>query len=163
MKYVLHILCETDEIRAFYEAEVAKRSSNRYKMNKFKDSGVDIYCVTNVTIQAGETKRLDFGIRCALFCKKDASWVPSAFYLVPRSSISKTPLRMSNNLGIIDSGYRGSIMGAVDNIKMVDYCVEKGQRLFQIVAPDLAVIEISLVDELDNTLRGVRGFGSTGD
>ena len=35
---------------------------------------------------------------------------------MPRSSISKTPLRMSNSVGLIDGGYRGEIMASVDNI-----------------------------------------------
>ena len=42
---------------------------------------------------------------------------PTAYYLYPRSSMgSKTPLRLSNSVGIIDAGYRGNIIGVVDNI-----------------------------------------------
>ena len=43
-------------------------------------------------------------------------YLPTSYMLVPRSSISKTPLRMANSIGIIDAGYRGEIMAAVDNI-----------------------------------------------
>jgi len=81
---------------------------------------------------------------------------------MPRSSIAKTPLRLSNSIGLIDSGYRGEIMAAVDNIKTEDYTVEPGQRLFQLVAMDGASIHFELVDELSETTRGSGGFGSTG-
>jgi dUTP pyrophosphatase len=81
---------------------------------------------------------------------------------MPRSSIAKTPLRLSNSIGLIDGGYRGEIMAAVDNIKTEDYTVEPGQRLFQLVAMDGAPIHFELVDALSETTRGEGGFGSTG-
>ena len=81
---------------------------------------------------------------------------------MPRSSISKTPLRMSNSIGLIDGGYRGEIMASCDNIKDYEYQVEKGQRLFQIVSPDLSSIQFTIVDNLSDTSRGLGGFGSTG-
>ena len=81
---------------------------------------------------------------------------------MPRSSISKTPLRLANSLGLIDAGYRGEIMAAVDNIKDFSYEVEIGQRLFQIVAMDGSAIHFELGDHLSETTRGTDGFGSTG-
>ncbi|MBL6964583.1 MAG: dUTP diphosphatase, partial [Bacteroidetes bacterium] len=84
------------------------------------------------------------------------------YLLMPRSSIAKTPLRLSNSIGLIDGGYRGEIMAAVDNIKNEDYTVEPGQRLFQLVAMDGSPIHFELVDELSHTTRGSGGFGSTG-
>lgn len=86
------------------------------------------------------------------------------YRLVPRSSICKTPLYMANSEGIIDRTYRGPIMAPV---KVDDYTashtVEKGVRLFQIVAPDLGHIkEVVIVESLPTTSRGEGGFGSTG-
>ena len=81
---------------------------------------------------------------------------------MPWSSISKTPLRMSNSIGLIDGGYRGEIVAMCDNIKTVEYKVEKGQRLFQLVATDSSPIHYELVEELNETTRGSGGFGSTG-
>ena len=74
-----------------------------------------------------------------------------AFYLYPRSSISRTPIRMSNSVGIIDSGYRGELMVVVDNINIdgEPFVIKKGTRLFQICAPDLAPFEhVQIVNEL---------------
>ena len=69
---------------------------------------------------------------------------------------------MSNSIGLIDGGYRGEIMAVCDNIKSEDYIVEKGQRLFQLVATDSSIIEYELVEDLEMTTRGTGGFGSTG-
>jgi dUTP pyrophosphatase len=87
---------------------------------------------------------------------------PTSFMLVPRSSIFRTPLRQANNIGIIDSGYRGRIMVPVDNRSGEDYIIKNGERLFQLVHPSLKPISIEIVEELDETERGSGGFGSTG-
>ena len=87
---------------------------------------------------------------------------PTSFMLVPRSSIFRTPLRQANNIGIIDSGYRGRIMVPVDNRSNEDYIIKPKERLFQLVHPSLNPISIELVNEWDDTKRGSGGFGSTG-
>tara|TARA_Y100000758_G_scaffold300230_1_gene264004 strand:- start:1082 stop:1519 length:438 start_codon:yes stop_codon:yes gene_type:complete len=119
------------------------------------DAGLDLYVLENIDFKAGETKVIKLGISCE---PEDGK----AYYLFPRSSISKTPLRMANSIGLIDGGYRGEIMAVCDNIKDTDYTVEKGQRLFQLVATDSSSIEYELVEDLEMTTRGVGGFGSTG-
>ena len=119
------------------------------------DAGLDLYVLENIHFKIGETKAIKLGISCE---PEDGK----AYYLFPRSSISKTPLRMANSIGLIDGGYRGEIMAVCDNIKEEDYTVEKGQRLFQLVATDSSPIEYELVDSLEMTTRGSGGFGSTG-
>ena len=69
---------------------------------------------------------------------------------------------MANSIGLIDGGYRGEIMAVCDNIKTESYTIEKGQRLFQLVATDSSVIDYELVETLEMTTRGTGGFGSTG-
>jgi len=123
------------------------------------DVGLDLFFPENVLIPKGSLGfMIDFGIQCE--GKMGDTCVP--YYLYPRSSISKTPLRMANSVGIIDAGYRGNIMVAVDNTGDQPYVIEKGQRLFQICGPTLESIEMKVVDELSNTDRGNNGFGSTG-
>ena len=119
------------------------------------DSGLDIYIIENKIINPGETIRLNLGIACENLDAK-------SYFLMPRSSLSKTPLRLANSVGLIDAGYRGEIMAAVDNIKDFAYEVEIGQRLFQIVAMDGSAIHFELSDNLSETTRGADGFGSTG-
>jgi dUTPase len=61
------------------------------------------------------------------------------FYLYPRSSISKTNLRLANSVGIIDSGYRGNILAIFDILQNdnVSTTIEKHSRLLQICSGDL--------------------------
>ena len=122
------------------------------------DSGLDLYCPDQLIIEPGETHLIKMGIACEM----TDEYLPISYMLVPRSSISKTPLRMSNSIGIIDAGYRGEIMAAVDNTSDKDYMVVPGQRLFQIVHPTLCPFNVGVVDKLSETDRGDGGFGSTG-
>jgi dUTP pyrophosphatase len=90
----------------------------------------------------------------------------TGYYMFPRSSISKTPLLMSNHTGIIDSGYRGNLIAAVRYLHngTTSYRVEPHTRLFQICHPQLCPIFVVMVteSELTETSRGTGGFGSTG-
>ena len=98
------------------------------------DAGLDLYVLENQTFKAGETAKIKLGISCENLDGK-------GYFLFPRSSISKTPLRMANSIGLIDGGYRGEIMAACDNIKDYDFSISKGDRLFQLVSADLSEIE----------------------
>ncbi|MEA3288248.1 MAG: dUTP diphosphatase [Candidatus Marinimicrobia bacterium] len=119
------------------------------------DAGLDLFIMETLTIPAGETVALKLQISC----ETDTG---QPYYLIPRSSISKTPLRMSNSIGLIDGGYRGEIIAMVDNIKTEDHTISTGDRLFQLVAMDGAPITFELVETLSDTTRGTGGFGSTG-
>ena len=119
------------------------------------DAGLDLYVLDDIVFKPGETKLIKFGISCEPVDGK-------AYYLFPRSSISKTPLRMSNSIGLIDGGYRGEIMASCDNIKDFSYTAKKGERLFQLVACDSSPISYSIKEDLTETSRGSGGFGSTG-
>ena len=119
------------------------------------DAGLDLFIIENQIIYPGETSMIKLGISCENMDQKP-------YLLMPRSSISKTPLRLCNAIGLIDAGYRGEIMAAVDNIKQESYEVEKGQRLFQLVSMDGGPIYFELVDILSTSNRGEGGFGSTG-
>ena len=141
------------KIRPFY-AEVKTMYENHGHFHD-GDAGLDLFVINEQTINAGESTLIHLQISCENTENKP-------YLIMPRSSIAKTPLRLSNSIGLIDSGYRGEIMAAVDNIKTEDYTVEPGQRLFQLVAMDGASIHFELVDELSETTRGSGGVGSTG-
>lgn len=86
--------------------------------------------------------------------------------LIPRSSISKTPLRLANSIGLLDSGYRGEVLAAVDVFEPYD--IKHGQRLFQICQHNFLpwnnICFVESVDQLPKATdtRGGGGFGSTG-
>ena len=119
------------------------------------DAGLDLFVIDNLTVEPGETAIIKSYIACE-------NTQGNSYFLMPRSSISKTPLRQCNSVGLIDGSYRGEIMAAVDNVKNEPYTIESGQRLFQLVAMDGSPIHIELVSKLTETVRGEGGFGSTG-
>ena len=127
------------------------------------DAGMDLYFTGTQIVMSEETNLISLGIKAemthhvGLHLSK-----PKSFFIVPRSSIYKTPLRMSNSIGVIDSGYRGELMVPVDNMTDEDYYIEKEERLFQIIHPTLQSFEVEMVTGLSSTKRGEGGFGSTG-
>ena len=126
------------------------------------DAGMDLYCPDQLIIEPGETHLIKMGIACEM----TDEYLPVSFMLVPRSSISKTPLRMSNSIGIIDSGYRGNLKAAMDyyDFPTKSPTLEQGKRYWQLCSPDLKPFDIvRLVEDLDETTRGSGGHGSTGN
>jgi len=136
------------------------------------DTGFDIHCPQSIIVPA---KSISFKIPLGLHISAHIihysgmdinKKTPSSFELWPRSSCgSKTPLRLSNSIGLIDKQYRGEIIAIVDNLSEQDYHIEQGDRLFQLVAPGHLPILSMVLDkdqQLDKTERGEKGFGSTG-
>ena len=133
------------------------------------DVGFDLFHPMFEELNRGISYKLKTGIACELVRrhKSESNEIPDLeeslpYMIVPRSSISKTPLRLCNSIGIIDAGYRGELLAFVD-CHADRYCIGKGDRLFQLVLPNMERInKVELVDELSETTRGSGGFGSTG-
>ncbi len=91
------------------------------------------------------------------------------YYIYSRSSTAiKTPLRLANSVGVIDSGYRGNIKSVFDNIKNENFLLESGSRYIQICPPNLEYpMKVYIVNDISNlgnkTNRNTGGFGSTGN
>lgn len=160
-------------------------SSSKYiGNNPYVDAGTDLFCVTKQSIKNSSlSNKIDLGIKCSMVfvstntITNKTTQTPCGYYLYSRSSTgSKTPLRLSNQVGIMDSGYRGNVIACFDNVDYQnkfndsEYVVVIGNRLVQICAPNITypiVINIVSSDiELDipqtNNQRGTGGFGSTG-
>jgi dUTP pyrophosphatase len=121
--------------------------------------------------------KVNFNIKCSAkmhSCPQHSSFY-TGYYIHPRSSLSKTPLRLANSTGIIDAGYRGNLIGMFDVIydtdfefksSFFDWYENEYSRLLQICAPELAPIFITIVNTVEelgpSTSRGEGGFGSTG-
>jgi dUTPase len=122
--------------------------------------------------------KLDYKICCSaeMFTHIGKSF-NTGYYMYPRSSLSKTQLRLANSTGIVDSGYRGHLIGMFDVVNIpqnkiiesnieADYFGKKYDRYLQICAPGLVPIIVEIVnskEELgEETKRGSGGFGSTG-
>lgn len=140
----LSILC-ADSVKHYYDG-----------FKPSDDSGFDIYVPEDIRVPGNKTVKINHKIKCEPVNKH-------GYYLYPRSSISKTPLMCHNNVGIIDSGYRGDIIGAVYNLSAEDYVIKAGTRLFQMCMPNLEPFNVQFVSSLSQTERGEGGFGSTGN
>lgn len=132
------------------------------------DSGVDLIMPTTYRIQTNDVLTCGLGIACELLPRNSHQSV--GFMIVPRSSIKDEPIMLTHSVGIIDAGYRGELKAPfrcfVDRrhpttINDFYYETKPDSRFVQIIAPDLLPIKIQLVDQLSDTERGTRGFGST--
>lgn len=80
-----------------------------------------------------------------------------------RSSIGlNTPLRLANGTGIIDSDYRWPLILLVENIGRFPVRVPAGTRIAQGIIEKNEDVIFEQVEELEDTQRGIKGFGSTG-
>lgn len=124
-----------------------------------ENAGFDLYVPETVTFAPGERKFLGMGVSAAVL--EDNS--VAAYWLLPRSSLSKTGLMMMNSVGVIDKGYRGELIAAFWNTLDKEVTVKKSDRLVQIVSRDMkSFSEVRVVDSLPESLRGEGAFGSTG-
>ena len=151
----------------------AARNHNNKLMDEchFYDSGFDLFlpdsgCKHPFT--SSNVNKVDFQVRCSaqiVQCSNISDKFYTGYYVYPRSSLSKTSLRLANCTGIIDAGYRGHLIGMFDCIND-QFCPEPYDRLVQICAPNLMPIFVNVVDSMDqlgpNTSRGDGGFGSSG-
>ena len=110
-----------------------------------------------VTIPAGGRTVIPTGLAMAL---------PSADYVAlvfARSGLGiKKGVCLSNGVGVIDSDYRGEIAVGLANLSAEDYTVMPGDRIAQLMVVPVVQPTVTLAEELDETGRGVGGFGSTG-
>lgn len=157
----LFIYTSNHELRNKYINAVEEH--NRQVCSPHPNSGFDIFSPENIMTDKTIVK-LDTQIVCSMI---DDNKQDCGFYLYPRSSISKTNLRLANSVGIIDSGYRGHLLAIFDILKNdnVSTTIEKHSRLLQICSGDLQPFIVELIDDIKllcETSRGSGGFGSTG-
>ena len=155
----------------------AAEKHNKKIMNDphFYDAGFDLFLpaldeTEKRLFTSSAVNKVDFKVSCCAKIYKHNSDTScrvryTPFYTYARSSISKTNLRLVNNQGIIDAGYRGALIG-VFSCEVEKEELENYTRLLQICAPNLIPIYVNVVDTFEelgpSTSRGEGGFGSTG-
>lgn len=121
-------------------------------------AGADLYAVTDgpVTVAPGETVLIHTGLALA---------IPQGFVglVYARSGLAtKQGLAPANKVGVIDADYRGELMVALHNHSGEMRTVEHGDRIAQLVITPYLTAQFIQQEELDDTVRGEGGFGSTG-
>lgn len=121
------------------------------------DAAADLYALEDVNVDAHtQGNKIRTGVNIQL----PEGWLAM---ILPRSSIgAKTPLRLSNSVGLIDSGYRGELICLYDNIADYNYSINAGDRIAQLLVMPSYRFKAQIVDSLEDSDRGTGGFGSTG-
>jgi dUTP pyrophosphatase len=164
-----------------HNTKVLDSLNNIDSLKNHIDAGFDLYvpCDIDSGIDCKEVSNNQYKVNHRIVCSammftSSGKRFNTGYYLYPRSSISKTDIRLANSVGIIDSGYRGHLIGVFDyNAKPnndSDVCVSRRivsayDRVLQVCAPGLVPILVEMVENagsLGITERGNKGFGSSG-
>jgi dUTP pyrophosphatase len=120
------------------------------------DAGLDLSSCERVELAPGERALVPTGLAVA---------IPEGYagFVQPRSGLAaKHGVSIVNTPGLVDSGYRGELLvNLVNTDKSASFVVEPGMRIAQLVILPIPELELVEVDELPQSERGVRGFGSS--
>ncbi|HSO76766.1 MAG TPA: dUTP diphosphatase [Blastocatellia bacterium] len=121
------------------------------------DAGLDLPSRVDLTLQPGERAMVPTGIAVA---------IPRGYagFVLPRSGLAaRHGISLVNSPGLIDAGYRGEVAVVMINTdKHEPFHIKRGDRIAQLVLQKVVEATTVEVEELDGTLRGSGGFGSTG-
>ena len=185
MKLKIFVDSDDEKLKTIYKEAVIKHNTKIQDCPDIIDAGFDLYApqqqsqTNQLFFSPANVNKLDFKIICSAQITNHSTnkTYNTGYYMYPRSSISKTRLRLANSVGIIDAGYRGHLIGMFDVVNIPsnptqtadrasDYSGMKYDRYLQICAPGLVPIIVEIVDSLSalggETERGAGGFGSTG-
>jgi dUTP pyrophosphatase len=121
-------------------------------------AGFDLHAAVNepVTISPGEIRLIPCGFAMALPPGYEAQ-------VRPRSGLAtRHGITLINTPGTIDADYRGEVQVPLINLGRVEFVVERGMRIAQMLVLPIPAVKIVEVEELDETSRGTGGFGHTG-
>ena len=138
-----------------------KRLSKEVSLPKYEtsgSSGMDLaaYINNSINLESGKSQIIPTGISVA---------IPEGFEIQirPRSGLAaKNKISVLNTPGTIDADYRGEIKVILINLGDNTFVIEKGLRIAQMVVCPIIQAQLEEVDELNQTIRGEGGFGSTG-
>jgi dUTP diphosphatase len=120
------------------------------------DAGLDLSACERVELPPGERALVGTGLAVA---------IPDGYagYVQPRSGLAaRHGITIVNTPGLVDSGYRGELRVVLLNTDPREtFVVEPGMRIAQLVVVPVPEVEPVVVDELPESERGVRGFGSS--
>ena len=117
-------------------------------------AGLDLMADVDCTIQPGEQKKISTGI---------AIQMPEGIYgqIAPRSGLA-AKYQIDVHGGVIDRDYRGDISVLLYNAGQEEMVVSKGDRIAQLLLQCISEANCDVVEKLEDTDRGTKGFGSTG-
>jgi len=136
------------------QVKLLTKNSKLPSRNTPTDAGLDLYSSETSLIRGREWKAVSAGISIS---------IPDGYYarIAPRSGLAYKH-GIDVFAGVVDSGYRGEIKAILYNAGEKDYLINIGDKIAQMIIEKCYLWNASVVDELDNSYRGERGFGSSG-
>lgn len=166
MHVKLFVDSQDDELCNAYINAVNTHNNKLANQPDMIDAGFDILVASSDILSKPLANKVDSNVVCSCRMVTTTGWYNTGFYMYPRSSISKSPFRLANSVGIIDPGYRGHLIGMFDIPSGETSHIKKLDKYLQICAPGLVPVFVELVYNLNDlgeeTARGAGGFGSTG-
>ena len=119
-------------------------------------SGMDLYSANISDITLGPLDRMSIptGICMSIPLGYEAQIRPRSGLFIKNG--------INANFGTIDSDYRGEICVLMINLSKINFIIARGMRIAQIIFNKIQKVDLEASVELDNTIRGEKGFGSTG-
>lgn len=118
-------------------------------------AGMDLCSHEECFISAGKRQLVGIGIAVSIQPGYEGQ-------IRPRSGMATKGVTVLNSPGTIDSDYRGEVKVLLVNHDSMGFRIMKGDRIAQLVIAPVPYVDLEEVDELDSTVRGSGGFGSTG-
>lgn len=120
------------------------------------DAGLDLRSAEDRTLFPGDRVAVSTGVQVE---------IPEGFvgYVFARSGNGlRYGVGFPNGVGVVDAGYRGDVKAILTNTGDEVFCIERGDRIAQLVVQPIELPDVEIVDELSTSERGEGGFGSTG-
>ncbi len=117
------------------------------------DAGLDLYSNTNILIKSFERKVIPTGV---------AMEIPDGYVglIWDKSSLGIKEILKTLG-GVVDSGYRGEIKVGLVNLSKKDFQISKGQKIAQMIIQKKEEVKVKEVDDLSESERGTKKFGSS--
>jgi len=117
------------------------------------DAGLDLFSSIDCILAPGEVKPVPSGIKVA---------VPEGYVGLVWDKSGVSLKGIHRLAGVIDSGYRGEVRVVLVNLGKESLVIKKGMKIAQLLIQSVAQVKVVEVEELEETSRGDKGFGSTG-
>jgi dUTP pyrophosphatase len=136
------------------QVKLLTENSKSPSRNTPTDAGLDLYSSEAAVIKSREWKAVSVGISIS---------IPDGFYarIAPRSGLAYK-YGIDVFAGVVDSGYRGEIKAILYNAGDKDYTIDIGDKIAQLIIEKCYLWDALIVNDLDESDRAERGFGSSG-
>ena len=123
------------------------------------DLGYDLFAYQSITLEPGDCgRKASTGI--AVQATHPSTGQPLGLLIRDRSSMAARGVFVTG--GVIDAGYRGEIIVVFNNLSSIPITINAGDKIAQMIPVEVLTSMVDVVDQLDDSSRADKGFGSSG-